>query len=81
MPSLGAEAEAEVAGEKPTCDGDRACDFNDEGPAAAEPSSAVVEFAIMVVVVVVDDDAVAATTVAAAGRAVDADTRLGMRLG
>jgi len=79
---LEAEAEAEVAGEKPTCDGDRACDFNDEGPAAAEPSSAVVEFAIMVVVVVVvDDDAVAATTVAAAGRAVDADTRLGMRLG
>jgi len=53
--------------------------LNDEGPAVAEPS-AVVEFATMVVVVVVDG-AVVAVAVTAAGRAVDADTRLGIRLG
>ena len=53
--------------------------MNDEGPAVAEPS-AVVEFATMVVVVVVDG-AVVAVAVTAAGRAVDADTRLGIRLG
>jgi hypothetical protein len=51
--------------------------LDDEGQAVAEPSSAVVEFATTVVVDV-DDDAVA---VAAAGRAVGADTRLGIRLG
>ena len=54
--------------------------MNDEGPAIAEPS-AVVEFATMVVVVVVVDGAVVAVAVTAAGRAVDADTRLGIRLG
>ena len=55
--------------------------MNDEGPAVAEPS-AVVEFATMVVVVVVIvDGAVVAVAVTAAGRAVDADTRLGIRLG
>jgi hypothetical protein len=53
--------------------------LDDEGPAVAEPSSAVVEFATIVVVVVVD--AVVAVAVAAAGRAVDADTRLGIRVG
>jgi hypothetical protein len=56
--------------------------LEDEGPAVAEPSSAVVEFAtIVVVVVIVDDDAVVTVAAAAAGRAVDADTRLGIRLG
>jgi hypothetical protein len=54
--------------------------LDDEGPAVAELSSAVVEFAT-IVVVVDDDDAVVAVAVAAAGRAVDADTRLGIRLG
>jgi len=53
--------------------------LNDEGPAVAEPSSAVIEFAT--IVVVEDDDAVVVVVVAAAGRAVDADTRLGIRLG
>jgi hypothetical protein len=53
--------------------------LDDEGPAVAEPSSAVVEFAT--IVVVVDDDAVVAVAVVAAGRAVDADTRRGIRLG
>jgi hypothetical protein len=57
--------------------------LDDEGPAVAEPSSAVVEFAtiVVVVVVVVVDDAIVAVAVAAVGRAVDADTRLGIRLG
>jgi len=55
--------------------------LDDEGPVVAEPSSAVVDFATIVVVVVVVDDAVVAVAVAAAGRAVDADTRLGIRLG
>ena len=40
----------------------------------------MVEFAT-IVVVVDDADAVVTVAVAAAGRAVDADTRLGMRLG
>jgi hypothetical protein len=53
--------------------------LDDEGPAVAEPSSAVVEFATIVVVDV--DDAVVAVAVAAAVRAVGADTRLGIRLG
>jgi hypothetical protein len=55
--------------------------LDDEGPAVAEPSSAVVEFATIVVVVVDDDVVAVAVVVAAAGRAVDADTRLGIRLG
>ena len=58
--------------------------MDDEGPAVAEPSSAVVKFAtivVVVVVIVVDEDAVVAVAVAAMGRAVDADTRLGIRLG
>jgi hypothetical protein len=46
--------------------------LDDEGPA-------VVEFAT--IVVVDDDDTVVAVAVTAAGRAVDADTRLGIRLG
>jgi hypothetical protein len=54
--------------------------LDDEGPAVAEPSSAVVEFAT-VVVVVDDDDAVVAVAAVAAGRAADADTRLGIRVG
>lgn len=53
--------------------------MDDEGPAVAEPPSTAKEFATIVVVVVVD--AVVAVAVAAAGRAVDADTRLGIRLG
>lgn len=70
--------EAKVAEEKAACAGDRGSDLEDEGPAVAEPS--VVEFAT-IVVVDVNVDAVAAVVVAAAGRAVDAGTRLGIRLG
>ena len=53
--------------------------MDDEGPAVAEPSLAVVEF--VTIVVVVDVDAVVAVAVAAVGRAVDADTRLGIQVG
>ena len=77
-PSPGFEAEAEAA-----CDRDTGSGL-EEGPAAAGPSSAVIDLeATMVVVVVVDeDDAMAAAAAAVAGgRAVDAETRLGMRLG
>lgn len=55
--------------------------MDDEGPAVAEPSSAVVEFATIVVVDVDDAVVAVAVAVAAAVRAVGADTRLGIRLG
>jgi hypothetical protein len=52
----------------------------EEGPALAEPPSAVVEFAT-IVVVVVDVDADDAVAPAAAGRAVNVEARLGIRPG
>jgi hypothetical protein len=55
--------------------------LDDEGPAVAERSSAVVEFTTIVVVDVDADAVVVAAALAAAGRAVGADTRLGIRLG
>jgi hypothetical protein len=80
VPSPGFEAEAEAV-EEPACDRDAGSGL-EEGPAVAGPSSAVVDLATMVVVVVVDDDdAVAVAAAVAGGRAVDAETRLGMRLG
>lgn len=77
VPSPSFEAEAEAA-EGPACERDTGSGL-EEGPAVAGPSSAVFEFATMVVVVVVviDDDDVAVA--AAGGRAVDDETRLGIR--
>ena len=76
-----ADAEAEAA-EKPACDTDTGSVLEEGPAAAAEPSSAAVEFATMVVVDDDDDETVAvAAAAAAAGRAVDADARLGIRPG
>lgn len=76
VPSPSFEAEAEAA-EGPACERDTGSGL-EEGPAVAGPSSAVFEFATMVVVVVIDDDDVVAVA-AAGGRAVDDETRLGIR--
>jgi hypothetical protein len=80
-PDFEADAEAEAEAEATVAEAP-ACSVLEEGPAAAGPSSAVVEFATMVIDDDDDDEAVAVVAAAAAaGRAVDADARLGIRLG